>query len=135
MRTARANAGHAKHGRPVPGRQWFALVAPPVLWSAEELLSTYVAYAMCRHGNPWGARLGILSMAAVALPFSAVAATSAYWSLKELRGGEHVAGSEGGSRDEMLAMAALWLGVIFTIAITWNALPVLVLSNVCEARE
>jgi hypothetical protein len=115
--------------------QWFALAAPPLVWSAHELSSMYLTFDRCAFGRPDAARSGLLVVTAIALSVDMAALTAGYWQLKALLAGRSWLELEGRSRGEMLALASVFLGLVFTVAIFWAALPAVLLRDVCEARQ
>jgi hypothetical protein len=120
---------------PPPARQWFALAAPAVVWSAHELSSSYLSYALCRDGRPGAARVALLGVTFAALAIALTGAVIGRRELRSLAGDSRAENREGRGREELLALASVSLAVLFTLAIVWAGLPPLLLRDLCEARE
>ena len=114
---------------------WFALVAPVVGWSGQELASFYAAAVACDHGTPALARVLACCITILALAVTLSATAAGYRSFRRISGGARVDRDEGQERREMVALVSVFLGVVLTLAVIWGALPSLLVSSACGARE
>ena len=115
-------------------RIWFALAAPAVAWSVQELASALVGHAACAEHAAGAGRAIMIVISVVALALSVAAIAVGYGRFRALAG---EAGALEGQRErqQMMALAGALVGVVFTLGVVWAALPSLVISSVCGSKR
>lgn len=121
---------------PARRRLWFALIAPGAAWALHEMLCSFVAALACeRHHSSAVARGLVLAITLVALAFTVGGGVLGYRLWQTLSEQEPLRHAEGQGAEQMLAMGAIFLGVVFTLGVLWGGLPSLMFSNLCEAHR
>lgn len=119
------------------GRLAFAVIAPPLAWSAQGLLGWYFSSHACDRGGPsWGplseggVRTLLFAMSLAALALTLAALWTGYRGWRRL----HAAGPGDGMRESAAFLAAVGVmaGTALAIGIFWATLPSL-LVHVCGA--
>jgi hypothetical protein len=101
---------------------WYALLAPPLVWAAQELLGWFFGERICGAMSPGAVRLTVLALgiAALAVCLSAGARGWRTW-----RGVTAAAGpvqTDATDRVEFMALGGFLVGCVFAIAVVWAAL-------------
>lgn len=123
---------------PTPGSVWFGLVGAPSAWAVQGLAGWCIAGATCNDGTAaWGplsaggvrTLLGVLSVAALAAALAGGAGALRWW--RGLNPRDRFQEALGKQRLEFMAIAGVFVSIVFTCAITATSLALLWL-DVCE---
>jgi hypothetical protein len=114
---------------------WLALAIPPGVWALHGLVSAVGILALCARLEPTLARATYIGASLIALIASVAATLFAYRLWSRLRAAvdppSRLTRSTGQRRQEFLAMSGVLVGVIFSLAILWGSLPLLI-ASICE---
>lgn len=112
-------------------RLWFGLAAPVIAWTIHGLTSVIVAASAC--GSAWlaVARGVLIAVSLGALATSIAGGLVAFGTWRRLASAR-LTRTEAKSREEMMALGGIWVGVVFTLGILWGGLPAVLLVDVCE---
>lgn len=114
-----------------------ALAIPPVAWAVHEMACAAVAGWFCLHGRPTVVRVTTIVLTLVGL---ALTASSTFVSLGSFRklstSSANPFEAEADAWREMLAMAGVLLGVVFSLGLVWGGLSsVLFDASLCEVAR
>jgi tellurite resistance protein TehA-like permease len=120
---------------------WLGLILPTAAWAGHGMLGTLVALLSCKQfgiaerSAPAFTRPILFGLSLVALGVVVFSVVSSLRILRRITGSSQPVGQQGHQREEFMAMAAVFFSVTFAFGIALNAVPVLVLANVCEGTR
>jgi hypothetical protein len=118
----------------VSGRRlWFGLVTPVAAWVVHWYVAVYIGMFVCRRLES----AGLATLFLVLLTLLGLAATLgggwvALRSWRALADAPKVTESEAPGREQLMALAGVFVAVVFTLGVIWNGLPAVLLARACE---
>jgi hypothetical protein len=119
---------------PGAGGLWYALLAPPAAWAAQELLGWFFGERTCGELAPATVRWIVFGMSVLALAVALVG-VSLGWRMWQTR--DHTSdplASEHRDRISFMAFGGFLVSTIFAIAIVWAGLSSAFLSDCGRMR-
>lgn len=101
---------------------WFALLAPPAAWSAQELLGWFFGERTCGAMTPAAVRLTVLGISIAALVVSLAGVAYGWRSWRHNSAAADPLATDAPDRVEFMALGGFFVSVVFTIGITWSGL-------------
>jgi hypothetical protein len=122
-------------GEPPARSAWIALAAPGVAWALQEMVCSAMTALVCERGRPSLARGMAMAVTLAALVASGWGTAASATAVRRLSSTTPTAGGLADHPAQMVSIAGLALGVVFTLALVWAGLPLLLVSDLCTAEE
>jgi len=122
-------------------RLLYGFSAAAAAWALEGVVGVVVSSQFCPADLPhWGlasetsvkVALGIVTLALLAIAVSAGLVSLRNW--RTLAGQREFAHAEGISREGFLAIAGIFISIVFTVAIIWSGISLIMLNECMRAR-